>query len=68
MNWSIRELIEWKQAIPLKNIIHIHGSDDLIFPTKFLKDYIELPKGDHAMILKRADWINNKIPKIIMEN
>ena len=47
---------------------HIHGSNDLIFPTKFLKDYIELPKGDHAMILKRADWINNKIPKIIMEN
>jgi hypothetical protein len=68
LNWSIRELIEWKQAVPLKNVIHIHGSNDLIFPTKFLKDYIELPKGDHAMILKRADWINNKIPKIIMEN
>ena len=68
LNWSIRELIEWKQAVPLKNVIHIHGSNDLIFPTKFLKDYIELPKGDHAMILKRADWINNKIPKIIIEN
>ena len=68
LNWAVRELIEWRQAVPLKNVIHIHGSNDLIFPTKFLKDYIELPKGDHAMILKRADWINNKIPKIIMEN
>ena len=68
LNWAIRELIEWKQNEPLKNIIHIHGSNDLIFPKIFLKDFIELPKGDHAMILKRADWINKKIPEIIMKN
>ncbi len=68
LNWSIREMIEWKQSVPIKNIIHIHGSKDLILPPIFLKDYIELPLGDHAMILKRADWINNKVPEIIMEN
>lgn len=68
LNWSIREMIEWKQSAPIKNIIHIHGSKDLILPPIFLKDYIELPLGDHAMILKRADWINNKVPEIIMED
>jgi|TARA_B110000259_G_scaffold81626_1_gene95465 pimeloyl-ACP methyl ester carboxylesterase len=68
LNWSIREMIEWKQSVPIKNIIHIHGSKDLILPPIFLKDYIELPLGDHAMILKRADWINNKVPEIIMED
>jgi pimeloyl-ACP methyl ester carboxylesterase len=68
LNWSIREMIEWKQSEPIKNIIHIHGSKDLILPPIFLKDYIELPLGDHAMILKRADWINNKVPEIIMED
>ena len=61
-------MIEWKQSAPIKNIIHIHGSKDLILPPIFLKDYIELPLGDHAMILKRADWINNKVPEIIMED
>ena len=65
LSWSIRELIEWNQYKPLKNIVHIHGSNDLIFPTNFLSDYIELPKGDHAMILKRAEWINKKIPELI---
>ena len=68
LNWSIREMIEWKQSVPIKNIIHIHGSKDLILPPIFLKDYIELPLGDHAMILKKADWINNKVPEIIMED
>ena len=65
LSWSIRELIEWNQDKPMKNIVHIHGSNDLIFPTNFLRDYIELPKGDHAMILKRAEWINKKIPELI---
>tara|TARA_B100000953_G_scaffold126646_1_gene104400 strand:+ start:2126 stop:2788 length:663 start_codon:yes stop_codon:yes gene_type:complete len=68
LSWSIRELIEWKQSKPIDNIIHIHGSKDLIFPTKFLSNYIELPRGDHAMILKRAEWINKKIPKLIEGN
>jgi pimeloyl-ACP methyl ester carboxylesterase len=66
LSWSIRELIEWKQDKPLKDVIHIHGTKDLIFPIIYLKNYIELPRGDHAMILKRADWINEKIPKIIL--
>ena len=68
LNWAIRELIEWKQVNPLPNIIHIHGSRDLIFPIVFLNDFIELSGGDHAMILKRADWINREIPKIILES
>jgi hypothetical protein len=66
LSWSIRELIEWKQDKPLKDVIHIHGTKDLIFPIIYLKNYIDLPGGDHAMILKRADWINEKIPKIIL--
>ena len=68
LSWSIKELIEWKQSKPIDNIIHIHGSKDLIFPTNFLNDYIELPRGDHAMILKRAEWISKKIPKLIEGN
>ncbi|MBT4959132.1 MAG: alpha/beta hydrolase [Flavobacteriaceae bacterium] len=68
LSWSIKELIEWKQSKPIDNIIHIHGSNDLIFPTNFLNDYIELPRGDHAMILKRAEWISKKIPKLIEGN
>ena len=68
LSWSIRELIEWKQNKPIDNIIHIHGSKDVIFPTNLLSDYIELPGGDHAMILKRAEWISKKIPILIKGN
>lgn len=66
LSWSLREMIEWKQSNPLKNIIHIHGTKDLVFPTLYIKNFIKVPRGDHAMILKRAEWINQNIPKMIM--
>ena len=66
LSWSLREMIEWKQSKPLKNIIHIHGTKDLVFPTLYIKNFIKVPRGDHAMILKRAEWINQNLPKMIM--
>jgi len=66
LSWSLREMIEWKQSKPLKNIIHIHGTKDLVFQTLYIKNFIKVPRGDHAMILKRAEWINQNIPKMIM--
>ena len=66
LSWSLREMIEWKQSKPLKNIIHIHGTKDLVFPTLYIKNFIEVPRGDHAMILKRAEWINQNLTKMIM--
>ena len=63
LSWAFKELIEWDQDKPLENIIHIHGSRDMIFPTLSIKNYVEVPDGDHAMILKKADWINEFLEK-----
>ena len=63
LSWAFKELIEWDQDKPLENIIHIHGSRDTIFPTLSIKNYVEVPDGDHAMILKKADWINEFLEK-----
>ena len=68
LTWSIRELILWDQIKPLDNTIHIHGSHDKIFPILFIKNCIKLDGGDHAMILKKSDWLNKEIPKLIESN
>ena len=59
LKWAIKELVNWKQSIPLKNVIHIHGTYDLVFPVLNLKNYIPIERGDHTMILRRADWLND---------
>lgn len=63
LSWAIKELIEWDQDESIDNVIHIHGTKDMIFPAIYLKNYIPLPNGDHAMILKKADWINEFLEK-----
>ena len=68
LSWSIRELILWDQIRPLDNTIHIHGTNDKIFPIIFIKNCIKLCEGDHAIILKKSDWLNKEIPKLIESN
>jgi hypothetical protein len=59
LKWAIREMVNWNQTSPLKGVIHIHGTYDLVFPVINIKNYIPIERGDHTMILKRADWLNN---------
>jgi hypothetical protein len=44
-------------------LVHIHGTYDSIFPIINLKNYIPIEKGDHSIILKRADWLNEYFSK-----
>ena len=61
LKWSIYSIIKWEQIKPIENIIHIHGSADIVFPIKNIKNAIEIKEGTHIMILTKA----KKISKII---
>ena len=48
-----------------KDVIHIHGKSDTVFPIKnILSPCIEIP-GDHAIILTQYNWLNKNLPNII---
>ena len=54
-----------KRIEPKKNVIHIHGKSDTVFPIKnIISPYIEIP-GDHAIILTQYKWFNKNLPGII---
>ncbi len=57
-------MLNWQQEKVLKNIVHIHGTKDNIFPIKHIKNSIEIEGGTHVMILTKA----KEISKIIHEN
>lgn len=59
LEWSIEKIINWDQEKSLENVIHIHGTKDSIFPVNNIKNYIPVENGDHAIILKNADWLND---------
>ena len=68
LKWSIHQIVNWDQKNPLKNIIHIHGNIDLVFPSIYIKKAIFVAGGTHAMILRKASWLNKKLPIIISNN
>ena len=68
LKWSIDRMVNWNQEKSLNKIIHIHGSNDLVFPSIYIKQAIFLKGGTHAIILRKAGWFNKNLPKIISQN
>ena len=66
--WSIDQIVNWNQKTPLNDVIHIHGTIDLVFPSIYIKKAIFVSGGNHAMILRKASWFNKNLPRIISEN
>ncbi len=66
MNWAVDQIINWRQTQELKNIIHIHGNKDKVFPVKNLRnEYIPVNNGSHIMIINKYKWFNEHLPKLL---
>ncbi len=61
IKWSIQNAITWNQEEPLKNITHIHGTHDEIFPIKSISNCIQIKNGNHSMIIIKAKEISKII-------
>lgn len=61
MKWAIYNVLHWKQENPPENILHIHGTEDPVFPHKHIKNFIPIESGKHEMILMKAKTISEII-------
>jgi pimeloyl-ACP methyl ester carboxylesterase len=55
--WAIDQILKWEN-INDKDPIHIHGTDDKIFPASLIKNYIPIKDGGHFMVYNKADEIS----------
>lgn len=67
LDWAIEQMLLWNRTEPDKKVIHIHGTLDEVFPVKNINDYIAVPGGTHIMILSKFRWLNENLPRIILE-
>ncbi|PZD77946.1 alpha/beta hydrolase [Mesonia sp. K7] len=66
LDWAILQILRWQQSDVIESIIHIHGSNDLVFPRKYIEDCIEVKGGTHVMIINRFKWFNENLPNLIL--
>lgn len=68
LDWAIEKIILWDRIKIKKNIVHIHGDSDDVFPIKNIKNCITVRAGTHNMILSKYRWFNINLPKIILDS
>jgi pimeloyl-ACP methyl ester carboxylesterase len=67
LDWAVEQVVLWERTVVDKNVIHIHGDADDVFPIKQIQNCIVIKGGTHVMILNKYKWFNENLPKIILE-
>lgn len=67
LDWAIEQVVCWERTIADKNVIHIHGENDSVFPAQNIKEFINVKAGTHIMIVNRYKWFNENLPDIILK-
>ena len=67
LDWAVEQVVLWERTVADENVIHIHGDADAIFPIKNIQNCIVVEGGTHIMILNKYKWLNENLPKIILE-
>jgi pimeloyl-ACP methyl ester carboxylesterase len=67
LDWAIEQIILWERTVADKSVVHIHGDTDDVFPINQIQNCIVVKGGTHVMILTKYKWLNQNLPKIILE-
>lgn len=67
LDWAVEQVILWERTVADESVIHIHGDEDDVFPIKNIQKCIVVKGGTHIMILNKYKWLNENLPKIILE-
>jgi alpha/beta superfamily hydrolase len=67
LDWAVEQIILWDRTIADESVIHIHGDQDDVFPIKHIQNCIVVKGGTHVMILSKYKWLNENLPKLILE-
>ncbi|MEO0058677.1 MAG: hypothetical protein RLZZ312_324 [Bacteroidota bacterium] len=67
LDWAIEQVVCWDRSITDKNVVHIHGDADDVFPIKHIANAIVIKNGTHIMILNNYKWLNENLPDIILK-
>tara|TARA_B100001113_G_scaffold218718_1_gene179414 strand:- start:46 stop:699 length:654 start_codon:yes stop_codon:yes gene_type:complete len=65
LKWAMDCIVNWDQKEIIKEIIHIHGKKDNVFPVKNLSGRVYLIEGNHAIIITRANQINKLLIELL---
>lgn len=64
LDWAVYQVLNWNPKYQCKNLVHIHGTADSVFPIKHIEDCIVIEAGTHAMVINKGRKISAILQKI----
>ena len=61
IRWGVDAVLKWTNQQKPKNLVHIHGTRDEVFPFAFTSPTHVIPKGGHLLVISHAEEINRII-------
>ena len=65
LDWAIKQMVCWDRDKVLREVVHIHGDADIVFPIKNLKPDFVIPNGTHVMILNKGSKVSALLQNIL---
>ncbi|TGL61157.1 alpha/beta hydrolase [Leptospira sarikeiensis] len=65
IKWALKSILKWNNKIHSSNLFHIHGNNDMLFPSRLIGQAVLIADGDHFMILNKAEEISLKLAEIL---
>ena len=65
LSWAIDRIVGWSNQTKLKNIKHIHGTSDRIFPICFIDCEFKVNTGGHFMTLNKAKQLTEIVRELL---
>lgn len=67
LEWAVEQVVLWDRTVVDSNVIHIHGDDDDVFPIKNIQNCIRVKGATHILIITKYNWLNDNLPKLILQ-
>jgi hypothetical protein len=62
IEWAINAIIQWRPPVQYRSdIVHIHGTNDLLFPIQKIKNPVAIRNGSHVMNMTMSGKVNNAL-------
>lgn len=64
-DWAIDRILNWENEFVPPHTVHIHGSEDRIFPLRYTEPTNVIQGGHHLMVMNRAQEISEILKGIV---
>ncbi len=65
ISWAIDAIVRWRRRGQPAQTLHIHGTQDFMFPSLFLGERVVVPGGRHVMVVTHAREIAAEVKRFL---